>query len=215
MFHHHQHIVISVTSILSFRISIILSFIITCGEAFQHHFQHHQQNAFQHLSQRHDIVFQHSDLRSWHAELAGGHAAPNRGNQPKGQVADPLSFVPGYKPSKPEPTGPARRNPDPFAFGAARPSVAQLEERLTEFSDQIYASREDPEQEFVHMHVRDELKKMIGHCKVHQIPPPVGTKEAISDLDKTVVGPAGFLPRSRCTVDNVASLSPGCFEPSM
>ena len=127
--------------------------------------------------------------------MGGGHAAPGRaapggGHQPKRQGANPLAFVPGYKPVEPEPSGPARGNPDPFAFGAARPSVAQLEEHLTEFSDQIYASREDPEQEFVHMHVLDELKKMIGHCKVSNIPPPVGAKEAIGDLEKTVVGPA-------------------------
>lgn len=147
---------------------------------------------------------QHPDVICWHAELAGGHAAPGRGHQLKGQGADPLAFVPGYKPAKPEPSCPTRGNPDPFAFGAARNSVAQLEERLTEFSDQIYASKEDIEQEYVHVHVLDELKKMIGHCKVHDIPPPVGAKEAIGDLEKTVVCAAHVPAWSCCTVDSVA-----------
>lgn len=125
--------------------------------------------------------------------MVGGHALPGRGHQPpKGAAVDPLAFVPGYnKPAaEQELPGPPRRNPDPIGFGAARSSVAQLEAQLTEFSDQIFASREDPEQEFVHMHVLDELKKMLGHCKVQKIPPPVGAKEAISDLEKTVVGSA-------------------------
>ena len=125
--------------------------------------------------------------------MAGGHVVPGKGPQPKGQGANPLAFVPLFTPAEPEPLGPARGNPDPFAFGAARPSVAQLEEQLTEFSDQIYAARADPEQEFVHVHVLDELKKMIGHCKVNKIPPPAGAKEAIGDLEKTVVGYARTL----------------------
>lgn len=122
------------------------------------------------------------------ADVIGGHAGPGRGHQPKGPGADPLAFVPGYKPV--DPPGPPRRNPDPIGFGAARSSVAKMEAQLTEFSDQIFASREDPEQEFVHMHVLDELKKMVGHCKVQKIPPPVGAKDAISDLEKTVASPA-------------------------
>lgn len=147
--------------------------------------------------------------------MAAGHAAPGRAHQPKGQAANPLAFVPGYKPAKPEPSGPARGNPDPFAFGAARNSVAQLQERLTEFSDQIYASKEDVEQEFVHVHVLDELKKMIGHCKVHNIPPPVGAKEAISDLEKTVVSAADFPAWSCCNVDTVALFPPVCIMPGV
>ena len=142
------------------------------------------------------------------AGLVGGHAVPGRGHQPpKGAAVDPLAFVPGYKaPEAEQPPGPPRRNPDPIGFGAARSSVAQLEGQLMEFSDQIFASREDPEQEFVHMHVLDELKKMLGHCKVQKIPPPVGAKEAISDLEKTVVGPPE-LPNFSCFVDTVGTTS--------
>ena len=181
----------------------------------KHDFEYDHHIVFQHLFQRHNIVSQHADVRRWHADLPGGRAAPGRGNQAKAQGADPLNFVPGYKPVKPEPLGPARGNPDPFAFGAAHPSAAQLQGKLTDFSDQIYASREDPEQECVHMHVLDELKKMIGHCKVHQIAPPIGIKDAIGDLEKTVVGPVHFPLKSCCTVDNVASLSPVCVVPGM
>ena len=73
--------------------------------------------------------------------------------------------------------------------------MAQLEEQLTLFSDQIYAARDDVEQEFVHIHVLDELKKMVGQCKVQKIQPPPGAKDAIGDLEKTVVG----LPKLACT----------------
>lgn len=116
---------------------------------------------------------------------ADGHAGPGRGHPSRAQGANPLAFVPLLAP-KPEAAG-GRGTPDPFAFGAARPSTAQLEEQLTVFSDQIYAAREDVEQEFVHIHVLDELKKMVGQCKVQKIQPPPGAKEAIGDLEKTVV----------------------------
>ena len=58
----------------------------------------------------------------------------------------------------------------------------------------------------MHIHVLDELKKMVGQCKVQKIQPPPGAKEAIGDLEKTVVGQANLA----CTF----SLAVSCHLPS-
>lgn len=87
-----------------------------------------------------------------------------------------------------------RGNPDPFTFGAARPSTAQLtaqlEAQLTAFSDQVWDVRNDEEQDSVHLFVLEELKRLMGQCKCQKIPPPAGIQQAITDLTVTIVSTA-------------------------
>ena len=108
-------------------------------------------------------------------------------------MANPLAFVPGLAMCDPDTSSSARGNPDPFAFGAARPSAAQLEAQLaaqlTEFSDKIYKVREDEQQDDVHLYVQTELKKMIGACKYQDVPVPDRALDALHHLDVALVSP--------------------------
>lgn len=117
----------------------------------------------------------------------GASTKPNPAAKPT--AANPLEFIPGF--AERQASGPSRGNPDPFAFGAARPSAAQLqaqnEEELLGYNDKIYGVKDLDRQDEVHLFVLDELKKMVGKCRVQDIPPPPGADEAIQALKVAVV----------------------------